>query len=104
MPQVIPLEILNNCVVNLRQETSAGDFKVGTGILIGKDNKLLLLTAEHVARDMKNDEKLILRVDNNLPISLEIIQVCKLDNSGNIPYIMVQMIMLKDMEKELMLN
>lgn len=86
MPQVIPLEILNNCVVNLRQLVSPGSFKVGTGIFVGKGNKLLLFTAEHVARDMKNDAQLILRGDKDLPISLTINQVCTIDSTGSIPW------------------
>lgn len=70
MPQIFPLDILTNTVVNLRQEVAPGQFSVGTGTFVVHKNIPYLWTAEHVAKDMKTNAEFIVRGDNDLPIVL----------------------------------
>lgn len=72
MAQIFPLEVLTNTVLNLRQKVSSGNYSVGTGSFISKGNKLFIVTAEHVANDMKTDMEVILKGKNDLPITLSL--------------------------------
>lgn len=87
MPQIISLEVLNNCVVNLRQQLASDKIHTGTGTFVSNGAKLFLLTADHVAKEMKEDCQLILRGDNDSPLTLRIQQICKLTLDNRIPWI-----------------
>lgn len=89
MIQIIPLEVLTNCVVNLRQKISTDiDNEItGTGILVIKEGKMLLITAGHVAKEIKVDGYLILKGFNNIPIKVDIEKICTLTSNGDIPWI-----------------
>jgi len=70
MPQIFPLDIITNTVLNLRQEVAPGQFSTGTGTFINHKDKLYILTAEHVAKDMKADCQFIVKGANDTPIIL----------------------------------
>ncbi|MDD3940271.1 MAG: trypsin-like peptidase domain-containing protein [Candidatus Pacebacteria bacterium] len=87
MSQIIRLEALTNCVVSLRQKISVDKETVGTGIFIGKEDKLLLITAEHVAKEINKDGYLILNGPGNIPIKVDINKICNLTSDNDIPWI-----------------
>lgn len=70
MAQIFPLEVLTNVVLSLRQKVTPTYYSVRTGSFISKDNKLYIVTAEHVAKDMKTDMEIIVKGKNDLPITL----------------------------------
>lgn len=84
MPQVFPLELLTNTVLNLRQEIAAGKFSAGTGTFITHKGNLYLLTAEHVANDMKTNCQFIVKGANDTPIVLTLDDLTQ--QTANLPW------------------
>ncbi len=84
MPQIFPLEVLTNTVLNLRQEVSPGQFSVGTGMFINHENNLYILTAEHVAKDMQLNCQFIVKGANDTPLVLSVDDLTQ--QTTNIPW------------------
>ena len=72
MPKIFQLELLTNTVLNLRQQISPTNSNVGTGTFISHNGKLFIVTAEHVAKDMQLDFKVVVKGVNDLPIELSL--------------------------------
>ncbi|HEX2787713.1 MAG TPA: trypsin-like peptidase domain-containing protein [Ignavibacteria bacterium] len=81
MPQIYPLDLLTNVVVNLRQTSTAGQVITGTGFLISHNSKLYLVTAEHVAKEMKIDCEFVVKGTNDLPVLLSLEDLTQQKNS-----------------------
>lgn len=85
MPQIFPLDLLTNTVVNLRQEIKPGQFSVGTGIFIVHGANLYLWTAEHVATSMQLNCQFIVKGANDTPLVLSIDDLTQ--QTATIPWI-----------------
>lgn len=66
---------LANAIINLRRDTiikGVQETLTGTGTLIGKENKIYIVTASHVARLIDTKGIVIIKGRNDRPISLHI--------------------------------
>jgi len=68
---------LAQVVVNLRQKKTDTTYINGTGIFIAHDNDLFILTATHIAKEIKINCEIIISGENDTPTSLMLNQLIK---------------------------
>jgi hypothetical protein len=68
---------ISNVTVFLYQKTSDTSGKSGSGTIISHNGKYFLLTANHVAKEMRNDAKLVFRVSGDKPGIIDLLVLTK---------------------------
>ncbi len=70
-------EMLSNATILLYQQISRSEAKSGSGTIIIKGNRYYILTASHVSNDMKNDAKIIFRLNGDKPGIYDLLPITK---------------------------
>lgn len=68
---------ISNVTVFLYQKTSDTSAKSGSGTIISHDGKYFLLTANHVAKEMRNDAKVVFRISGDKPGIIDLLVLSK---------------------------
>jgi hypothetical protein len=72
---LLDLQKLSDLTVMLYQPTTDTSAETGSGTIINHNGRLYLLTASHVAKEMKNDAKILFRLGGDKPEILDLLRI-----------------------------
>ncbi|MCH7964905.1 MAG: hypothetical protein IH852_13315 [Bacteroidetes bacterium] len=70
-------EQISNITVLLHQQINDSLASIGSGTIVNHQNTFYLLTATHIAKKIKNNAKIVFRLDNDKPDIVDLIQIVK---------------------------